>query len=255
MHSNTHASRWVSKPPTVPVYIHRRVCWSCPQNSGSCSKCIRSVTSGLRTTTPSQSRVCWLASNTKPRSHPRPHLHTRRGESDTDRLLWTCNCGVTISSTTGPSLLPKTHTSPKRFLSWLSMPLLTCQPQVSPVSPLTVGIGRGCTDILMNTISRGRSRWKRAVGPICLTCHRERLFFQMPSAQIPGASAGDIKSPGRMETTPSWPSLPPSQWVMPAGTGATEIPKDTSGMRGNISTVTPQSLSPSLAQLFRSFPG
>ncbi|XP_035024776.1 piRNA biogenesis protein EXD1 [Hippoglossus stenolepis] len=128
-------------------------------------------------------------------------------------------------------------------------------PQVSPVSPLTVGIGRGCTDLLMNTIGRGRPVGKEQSAQYVLPAIGRGLFFQMPSAQIPGASTGDIKSPGGMETTPSWPGLTPSQWVTPAGTGATEIPKDTSGMRGDISTATPQSLSPSLGQLFRSFTG
>ncbi|XP_060938987.1 piRNA biogenesis protein EXD1 [Limanda limanda] len=124
--------------------------------------------------------------------------------------------------------------------------------QVSPVSPLAVAVGRGCTDTLMNTIGRGRPVGKEQSAQYVLPAIGRGLFFQMPSAQIPGASAGDIKSPGRVETTPG---LTPSQWVTPAGTSATEIPKDTSGMRGDISPATPQSLSPSLAQLFKSFTG
>ncbi|XP_019940344.2 piRNA biogenesis protein EXD1 isoform X1 [Paralichthys olivaceus] len=125
-----------------------------------------------------------------------------------------------------------------------------------PSISLNVGVGRGCTDILMNTIGRGRLPGKEQSAQYVLPAIGRGLFFQMPSAQIPGASAGDIKSPGRMETMPSWPSLTPSQWVTSQpGTSATDLPKNTSGMKGNISTVTPQTFSPSLCQKFRSFTG
>ncbi|XP_039994022.1 piRNA biogenesis protein EXD1 isoform X2 [Xiphias gladius] len=104
--------------------------------------------------------------------------------------------------------------------------------QMPPVSPLPVGLGRGRTEVLMDTIGRGRPFGKVQSTLYVLPAIGRGFLLQMPPAQIPRESTGDMKSPSRMETTPSCPSLTPSQKATPQpDISAADLPKDTSGLR------------------------
>ncbi|GLD62490.1 piRNA biogenesis protein EXD1 [Lates japonicus] len=116
-----------------------------------------------------------------------------------------------------------------------------------PVGPLSAGVGRGHTQVLMDTIGRGRLLKQSTLS--ALPAIGRGVLLQIPPAQIPRESAGDMKSPGRMEKTPLCPSLTPSQRATPQPvTSAANSPWDTSGLRADLSTPTPQSSS--LRQLF-----
>ncbi|XP_022606754.1 piRNA biogenesis protein EXD1 [Seriola dumerili] len=126
--------------------------------------------------------------------------------------------------------------------------------QMPPVSPLSVGVGRGCTELLIDTLGRGRSLGKDQSSLHSLPAIGRGFFLQVPPAHNPRESTGVMKNPGRAEMTPSSPSFTPSQNVNPLpGTSATDLPNDTSGLRGDLSSPTPQSLTSSLRQSFRSF--
>uniref|UniRef100_A0A3B4YZG4 Exonuclease 3'-5' domain containing 1 n=1 Tax=Seriola lalandi dorsalis TaxID=1841481 RepID=A0A3B4YZG4_SERLL len=122
------------------------------------------------------------------------------------------------------------------------------------INPLSVGVGRGCTELLIDTLGRGRSLGKDQSSLHSLPAIGRGFFLQVPPAHNPRESTGVKKSPGRAEMTPSSPSFTPSQNVNPLpGTSATDLPNVTSGLRGDLSSPTPQSLTSSLRQSFRSF--
>lgn len=120
--------------------------------------------------------------------------------------------------------------------------------QVFPLSNLSIGVGKGRIEVLMDTVGRGRPIGSEQSTLFSLPAIGRGFLLQMPTAQITQESTGDMKTPGRMEMTPSCPSLTPSQEVMPQpATGAIDLSKDTSSLRGE------QSLSSLLRQSFRSF--
>lgn len=122
------------------------------------------------------------------------------------------------------------------------------------VSPLSLGVGRGRSEILMETLGRGTSFGKEKSSIQALPAIGRGFLLQIPQAQIPRQSAGDIKTPSKMEVAPSCPILKPSQEGMPQPqTSATDLPKDTLSLRGGNSSQTSQSLSSSLRESFRSF--
>ncbi|XP_044231921.1 piRNA biogenesis protein EXD1 isoform X1 [Thunnus albacares] len=112
------------------------------------------------------------------------------------------------------------------------------------VSPLSLGIGRGRTEVQMETVGRGRRSSIRALPAI-----GRGFLLQIPPSQIPRGSTGDMKAPGRMEVAHS--CLKPSQaGMLQPDTSAIDLFKDTFGLRGGSSS---QSLSSSLRQSFTSF--
>ncbi|XP_071353829.1 piRNA biogenesis protein EXD1 [Trachinotus anak] len=173
------------------------------------------------------------------------------------------------SSTQPDHLLYQLHTSPPKVTSVSSVdvhaspdppaqapvtvPVSDFGEKKPPVSPLSVGVGKGCTGALMDTIGRGKAYGKDHSSLYSLPAIGRGFFLQMPPAHIPRESAGDMKSPGRVEMTPSCPSFTPSQnGTAQPGSSATDLPKGTSSLR-ELSSPTLQSPSSSLRQSFRSF--
>lgn len=91
-------------------------------------------------------------------------------------------------------------------------------------SLLSLGVGRGRTEALMDTLGRGRPPFIPALPPI-----GRGFLLQIPQDQIPTES---MMSPGRMRTAPLCPVMP----------------KDTYGEH-----LTPEPFSSSLMQSLRSF--
>uniref|UniRef100_A0A7N9AQ72 3'-5' exonuclease domain-containing protein n=1 Tax=Mastacembelus armatus TaxID=205130 RepID=A0A7N9AQ72_9TELE len=126
--------------------------------------------------------------------------------------------------------------------------------QMSPASNLPVGVGRGCRELLMDTISRGRSLGTEQSVLSALPAMGRGFPLQIPPAQILQEYTGDMKTPGRMKATPSCPNLTSSETaISQSGTGADDPLNDISVLRGEHFTPTPQSLLSSLSQSFRSF--
>ncbi|KAG7510958.1 piRNA biogenesis EXD1 [Solea senegalensis] len=128
--------------------------------------------------------------------------------------------------------------------------------EITLPSVSTLSVGMGCTEELMNTIGRGKPFGKEQSTPCALPGIGRGFLFQMPPAQFTRESSGCIKSLGLMEMTPSCPSLTPSLKTMPqpdTGACATDLPKDTFGLREDLSPATTESLLSSLTQSFRSF--
>ncbi|XP_035529299.1 piRNA biogenesis protein EXD1 isoform X2 [Morone saxatilis] len=122
-------------------------------------------------------------------------------------------------------------------------------------SPLSVGVGRGRTEAPICTMGRGRPFGKEQSSVLALPSTGRGFLLQITQAQIPRES-----TPGRMETAPSCSSHPLTQAVMPQtqtppqpGPSADDLPKDSSGLRGDNFTPTSQSPFSSLRQSFSSF--
>ncbi|XP_051248366.1 piRNA biogenesis protein EXD1 isoform X2 [Dicentrarchus labrax] len=125
--------------------------------------------------------------------------------------------------------------------------------EMSVSSPPSVGVGRGRTEAPICTMGRGRSFGKEQSSVLALPSTGRGFLLQITQAQIPRES-----TPGRMETAPSCSNHPLSQAVMPQpqpqpGPSADDLPKDTSGLRGDNFTPTTQSPFASLRQSFSSF--
>ncbi|XP_062295759.1 piRNA biogenesis protein EXD1 [Scomber scombrus] len=139
------------------------------------------------------------------------------------------------SSTQVDSLLQQPHTRPSRVTdvsSAQSVDAPTTQDPVpatvsdlsKEVSGLCLGVGRGRTEVLMETVGRGRSFGKEQSSIQTLPAIGRGFLLQIPPAQIP---IERMKIPGRMEVGPSCHSLKPSQVGMPQpDTSATNLPED-----------------------------
>ncbi|XP_029316751.1 piRNA biogenesis protein EXD1 [Cottoperca gobio] len=122
--------------------------------------------------------------------------------------------------------------------------------QMSFNSPLSLGVGRGRTEVLTDTMGGGRPFGKEQSSILALPAIGRGFLLQISQDQIPRESMGDMMTPGRMVTAPSCPN----QEVKPLpGPSANDLPRDTFGMTGEHFTSTPESLLPSLMQSFRSF--
>lgn len=125
--------------------------------------------------------------------------------------------------------------------------------QSTNASPNLPGGGRGSTELQNDTVGRGRHFVNDQSALSSLPAIGRGFLLQMPPARITQESTGDMKTPGRMDTAPSCPSLTPSEFMPQPATGATDHPKDTKDLRGDHISPTPQSLSSLLRHSFRSF--
>ncbi|XP_074517251.1 piRNA biogenesis protein EXD1 isoform X1 [Sebastes fasciatus] len=109
--------------------------------------------------------------------------------------------------------------------------------QMSANSPLS-GVGRGRTEVLMDTMGRGRPFGKEQSSIPTLPAIGRGFLLQMTQDQIPRENANHTLA----------------QEVMPQpGPGANDPTKDTFGTTGEHFSSTPESISSSLMQSFRSF--
>lgn len=106
------------------------------------------------------------------------------------------------------------------------------------IPPGPLGVGRGHTEVLMDTMGRGRPFWKEQSSVPALPAIGRGFLLQISQAQFPNPqcypqkSTWDRETPGRMETAPSSPIHTLSQEVMPQpGPIAGVLPKDTSTLR------------------------
>ncbi|KAM8737039.1 piRNA biogenesis protein EXD1 isoform 1-T4 [Acanthopagrus schlegelii] len=118
--------------------------------------------------------------------------------------------------------------------------------------PLSLSVGRGRTEVPM--MGRGRSFGREQSSVPALPTMGRGFLLHMSQAHKPGESTGDIETPGRMGVTPSCPNQTLTQDVMPqpGQSASNNLPKDTSGMKGDIFRPQPPSSS-SLSQSFISF--
>ncbi len=166
------------------------------------------------------------------------------------------------------SLLQKTPTSPLSITDVTSAdvhasPDLPAQaPVPAALSDLrkempvrqSLGLGRGCIEVLNDTIGRGRPLGKAQPSLPALPAVGRGLLLQMPQAQIPRQFSGDMKTPDKTGTCPSSPNQTPTQEVVPLPSpGANDLLSDTSA--SSVDHLTPTSLSRplSLKQSFRFF--
>ncbi|XP_073340195.1 piRNA biogenesis protein EXD1 [Pagrus major] len=129
---------------------------------------------------------------------------------------------------------------------------LDLRKEMSVNGPLSLGVGRGRTEVLM--MGRGRSFGKEQSSVPALPTMGRGFLFQISQACKPGESTGDIETPGRLGVAPSCCSHTLTQDVMPqpGHSAANSLPKDTSGLNGD--SFTPQFPTSSLlSQSFGSF--
>lgn len=126
------------------------------------------------------------------------------------------------SSTQADPLLHKPPTSPQRATGVSSVeahaspdpaaqapvPATATDPrkQVFVNSPLSLGVGRGHTEVLMDTAGRGWPFGKESSTP-ALPALGRGFLLQMSQAQIPRESTGGMETPGRSRTladAPAW---------------------------------------------------
>ncbi|XP_068436759.1 piRNA biogenesis protein EXD1 isoform X2 [Clinocottus analis] len=180
-------------------------------------------------------------------------------------------------------LLPKSPTSPARANNVVSVDVCVSpdsadQPpvpanssdlgkQMSINSPLSLGAGRGHTEVLMagrghteilingtgrgHTAGRGSPFRKEQSSIPALRAFGRGSLLQISQDQVPRDSMGEEIAPNRTGLALSGHSHAPAQEVSPQpGPSANDRPKD--GTTGDTLT-TPESISSSLAQSFRSF--
>ncbi|XP_031135083.1 piRNA biogenesis protein EXD1 isoform X2 [Sander lucioperca] len=161
-------------------------------------------------------------------------------------------------------LLHKLPTSPPRVNNVLSVdvhaspdPATTVSElmkQMAVTSPLSLGVGRGRTEVLMDTMGRGRPFRKEQSSIPALPAIGRGFRLQISQDQIPRESMGDMITPGRMGAATSCPSHTLAQEVMSQpGPSVHDLTKDTFGMAGEQFRSTPKSVPSSLMQSFMSF--
>ncbi|XP_033499276.2 piRNA biogenesis protein EXD1 [Epinephelus lanceolatus] len=161
------------------------------------------------------------------------------------------------SSTQVDPLLHKPPMSPPRVTTVSSVdahasPDPAAQDSVQSVtSPLSVGVGRGCTQVLMDTMGRGRPSGKEQ-SSIPASPAGRGFLLQMLHNQLSKEITAEMKTPGWMGMSPSFPNHTLTQEVMPqpAGPSDNDLPltPDTFGKTGDH-----EFPSSSLMQSFRSF--
>ncbi|XP_034713435.1 piRNA biogenesis protein EXD1 isoform X2 [Etheostoma cragini] len=161
------------------------------------------------------------------------------------------------------TLLHKLPLSPPRVNNVLSVDIhaspdpqgtasdLTKEPAVT--SPLSLGVGRGRTEVLMDTMGRGRPFGKEQSSIPALPAIGRGFLLQISQDQIPRESMGDITAV-RMGVATLCPYNTHTQEGMSEpGPSVHDLPKDTSGMTGEQFRAAPKSVPSSLTQSFMSF--
>ncbi|KAM9341268.1 piRNA biogenesis protein EXD1 [Symphorus nematophorus] len=151
------------------------------------------------------------------------------------------------SSTQVDILLHKTPTSPPRDISSVDVhacPVSDLRKEMSVNSPPSLGLGRGRTEVLMDKIGRGTPLAKEQSSGPALPAIGRGFLLQISQAQTPRETMGHMETPGAL-----------TQEVMAQpGPSAADLPQDTSALKGDNFTLTPEALSSSsLRQSFRSF--
>ncbi|KAA8582281.1 hypothetical protein FQN60_009021 [Etheostoma spectabile] len=161
------------------------------------------------------------------------------------------------------TLLHKPPTSPPRVNNVLSVdihaspnPQATAsdlRKEMAVISPLSLGVGRGRTEVLMDTMGRGRPFEKEQSSIPALPAIGRGFLLQISQDQIPRESMGDITA-GRMGVATLCPYHTHTLEVMSQpGPSVHDLPKDTSGMTEEQFRSTPKSVPSSLRQSFMSF--
>ncbi|XP_042357423.1 piRNA biogenesis protein EXD1 [Plectropomus leopardus] len=164
------------------------------------------------------------------------------------------------SSTQVDPLLHKTPLSPPRVTDALSVdahasPDPAAEASVQSIySHQSLGIGRGRKEVLMDIMGRGRPSGKKQSSIPALPAGRGFLL-QILQDQLSSKSREDMITPGKMGMTLSCPNHTPAHEVLlqPAGPSAHDLRKDAFGMTGEHLTSTPEPITSSLTQSFRSF--
>ncbi|TDG98760.1 hypothetical protein EPR50_G00203620 [Perca flavescens] len=122
--------------------------------------------------------------------------------------------------------------------------------QIAVTSPLTLGVGRGHTEVLMDTMGRGRPFGKEQSSTPALLAIGRGFLLQISQDQIPK----EMITPGRMGVVTSCPNRILAQEVTSQpGPSVHDLPKDTFGMTGEQFRSPPKSTPSSLMQSFLSF--
>ncbi|KAF1374959.1 hypothetical protein PFLUV_G00234440 [Perca fluviatilis] len=121
--------------------------------------------------------------------------------------------------------------------------------QMAVTSPLTLGVGRGHTEVLMDPIGRGSPFGKEQSSIPAIPAIGRGFLLQISQDQIPREI-----TPGRMGAATSCPNHTLAQEVTShPGPSVHDLPKDTFGMTGEQFRSTPKSIPSSLMQSFVSF--